>query len=174
MNTKRILSMTAALAALWMTACDRAADAPARNHAENEASSVPVERAESRADDPREAPIPKVDGKPMWSANRNNTAEENAQIQFERDGKDFGAKDVDDFVAKAHAFTSHPPAGTERIKRARNGDTLLYDPKGNVFAVVTKDGAPRTMFKPDGPEYWEAQKAKESAAAKKAADRDEG
>ena len=34
-----------------------------------------------------------------------------------------------------------------------------YDAKANVFAVVTKDGAPRTMFKPrDGAAYWDQQK----------------
>jgi pyocin large subunit-like protein len=170
-----MLSLAAILAALGVVACDRAADAPSRDHNAVESAAPVAERAEARADDPREAPVPKIDGKPMWSANRTSTAEENAQARFERYGADFGAKDVDDFVAMAHAFTSNPPKGTERIKRASNGDTLLYDPKGNVFAVVTKDGAPRTMFKPDnGAEYWEAQKTKESAAAKKAADRDEG
>ena len=35
----------------------------------------------------------------------------------------------------------------KRIDRA-NGDALLYDAKSNTFAVVTKAGAPRTMFKP--------------------------
>ena len=53
-----------------------------------------------------------------------------------------------------------------------NGDTLLYDPKGNVFAVATKAGAPRTMFKPDdGPAYWEEQKA---SMARRQASRSDG
>ncbi len=40
-----------------------------------------------------------------------------------------------------------------------NGDTLYYDPKSNVFAVVDKQGAPRTMFKPrEGMAYWTEQK----------------
>ena len=43
-----------------------------------------------------------------------------------------------------------------------NGDTLIYDPKANVFAVRSKAGAPRTMFKPDdGMAYWQEQKARE-------------
>jgi len=51
------------------------------------------------------------------------------------------------------------------MKRA-NGDTLIYDPKGNVFAVATKDGAPRTMFKPDdGMDYWRKQKERETQSA---------
>ena len=56
------------------------------------------------------------------------------------------------------AFVESPPRGTETLTR-RNGDKLLYDPHGNVFAVVTRDGAPRTMFKPrDGQAYWAEQK----------------
>ena len=48
-----------------------------------------------------------------------------------------------------------------------NGDKLIYNSKTNVFAVVTKDGAPRTMFKPrDGAAYWDEQKAREADRAK--------
>jgi len=109
--------------------------------------------------DPRDAPVRKVAGKPMWAANRTRTAEENAQRGFERYGAAFAAADVDDYVRKTHAFVARPPAGAETLKRA-NGDTLIYDPKGNVFAVVTRAGAPRTMFKPDdGATYWATQKA---------------
>jgi len=118
--------------------------------------------------DPRSQPIPKVDGKPMWSANKRRTAEENAQAAFERNGETFGAKDVDAFVAKAHAFVSDPPAGVQKITRA-NGDVELYDAKSNTFAVVTKDGAPSTMFKPDtGAAYWESELAKAKGAEKTA------
>ena len=92
-------------------------------------------------------------------------------------GEAFGAKDLDDFVRKAHAFVEDPPAGTQRITR-NNGDTLLYDPKGNVFAVKTRDGAPRTMFKPDeGAAYWEEQKARDArrqTARSDRGDRDSG
>jgi pyocin large subunit-like protein len=109
--------------------------------------------------DPRDAPVRKVAGKPMWAANRTRTAEENAQRGFERYGAEFAAADVDDYVRKTHAFVGHPPAGAETLTRA-NGDTLIYDSKDNVFAVVTKAGAPRTMFKPDdGATYWATQKA---------------
>jgi hypothetical protein len=35
----------------------------------------------------------------------------------------------------------------------------MYDAKANLFAVVDKDGAPRTLFKPrDGATYWKQQK----------------
>lgn len=114
--------------------------------------------ANDRRDDPREAPVWLISGRPMWAANRSRGAEENAQRGFERFGEAFAARDVDDYVRKTHAFVSKPPAGSQTLKRA-NGDTLIYDPAGNVFAVVARSGAPRTMFKPDdGADYWRRQK----------------
>ena len=162
MVMKLEMGAVALMLALGLSACGPQAATPERAEA-----STPSSQTSSRYDapDPRDTDIPLVDGKPMWSANREHTAEENARLAFERNGEAFGAKSIDAFVAKAHAFTDNPPAGVQKIKRA-NGDTLLYDPKGNVFAVVTKDGAPRTMFKPDdGPAYWQEQKDKESARA---------
>ena len=107
-----------------------------------------------------------VHGKPIWAANRRHSADENAQYQFNRDGADFGARSVDDFVTKVHAFVDHPPASAASLVRS-NGDKLIYDSKSNVFAVVSKDGAPRTMFKPrDGAAYWDEQKSREAERAK--------
>ena len=102
------------------------------------------------------------DGKPMWAPSRRSSADDGAQRAFERNGQVFEAKSVDQFVRKAHAFVGHPPKGTLTITR-KNGDTLFYDPKANTFAVANKDGAPRTMFKPDdGMAYWEKQKDREA------------
>ena len=112
--------------------------------------------------DHRNDPVREVDGRPMWSASRRYSAEENAQRAFARNGAAFGARDVEAFVEKAHAFVQRPPKGTLTLVR-NNGDTLLYDPKANVFAVMSRAGAPRTMFKPDeGMAYWEEQKARET------------
>jgi pyocin large subunit-like protein len=119
-----------------------------------------------------------LDGKPAWAASRRNSAQEGAERAFERNGEAFGAKTVDQFILKAHAFVGHPPKGTLTLTRA-NGDTLYYDPKTNVFAVASKDGAPRTMFKPDdGADYWQKQKTREektqqaSSRRKRASDDD--
>lgn len=153
--------------ALGLAACDGGASAVKAPKAGDVASAAePASDREAPSydsaptrPDPRDAPVRKVAGKPMWAANRTRTAEENAQRGFERYGAEFAAADVDDYVRKTHAFVGHPPAGAETLKRA-NGDTLIYDPKDNVFAVVTKAGAPRTMFKPDdGEAYWTTQKA---------------
>lgn len=126
--------------------------------------------AARQAADPRDAPVRLIAGRPMWAANRTRSAEENAQRGFERFGEAFSAKDVDDYVRKTHAFVAKPPAGAQTLTRA-NGDTLIYDPAGNVFAVVTRAGAPRTMFKPDdGADYWRRQKegqARRTAASER-------
>ena len=172
-----VAALLTSAALLALAACDGGpASTPARDHsASNDAkvvsASYPAQRAVGASgyrndpNDPRNKPIPLVAGKPMWAANRQHTAEENAQYHFERDGADFGAKSVDDYVAKAHAFIAKPPKDVLTLTRS-NGDKLIYDPSGNVFAVANRDGAPRTMFKPrDGQAYWDQQKDREAQRA---------
>jgi pyocin large subunit-like protein len=120
--------------------------------------------AQTAAADPRDVPAPvATDGKPIWAANRKHTAQENADYQFGKNGKDFGALSEADYVAKVHAFVDTPPSGVQKVERS-NGDALLYDAKSNTFAVVAKTGAPRTMFKPrDGAAYWRQQVAREQS-----------
>ncbi len=159
-----VLTAVSGAVLVALAGCDRGpASIPARGHEVGAATTASrggdadLQVATTR-EDPRAAPVPLVGGKPMWAANRRHTAEENARYQFARDGADFGAKDVDDFVKKTHAFVDAPPRGVLTLTR-NNGDRLLYDPKANVFAVVSREGAPRTMFKPrDGHAYWEEQK----------------
>jgi pyocin large subunit-like protein len=168
--------------ALSVAACDGGASAVKAPKAGDVASASPASDRDApsydsaptrdQRPDPRDAPVRKIAGKPMWAANRTRTAEEAAQRGFERFGDEFAAANVDDYVRKVHAFVGHPPAGAETLKRS-NGDTLIYDPKGNVFAVVTKTGAPRTMFKPDdGEAYWTQQKA--GGGRRSTASRDRG
>jgi pyocin large subunit-like protein len=153
--------------ALALAGCDGGSASPARSHASYDAPSaqsgvaaLSASRPYASADDQvdhRKDPVPTVEGKPMWAANRRYSAEENAEYQFEHRGSDFGATSVKDYVAKVHAFVDAPPKRVKSFVR-RNGDTLLYDPERNIFAVVTRDGAPRTMFKPqDGAAYWDQQ-----------------
>jgi pyocin large subunit-like protein len=197
-----IAAMT--LGTLGLAACEKdPASVAARDH--NGVAATPASynnsatKVRAQADngdegstDARDAPVPKAkDGKPVWTANKRHTAEDNAQYAFDRNGEAFGAKDLDDFVAKAHAFVNHPPAGVQKISRS-NGDTELYDAKSNTFAVVSKEGAPRTIFKPDnGPDYWakeqskggefgqktydkSSDKPKSRSASRKGRDQDEG
>lgn len=96
--------------------------------------------------------------RPPLTANRRETADAKITRLFERNGSDFGAATAQDYLAKVQAFTTRPPAGTERVERP-NGDVLLYQASTNTFAVVSRDGVPKTMFKPrDGAAYWAEQK----------------
>ncbi len=156
-----VVSMLALLAA-----CDNGPSAVAQQAPQAARTQMAATRtapaAREAGVDRREEPVALIDGRPMWSASRRYSAAENAQRAFDRNGEAFGARDLDQFVRKAHAFVSHPPAGTQTVTRA-NGDVLFYDPKANVFAVASKAGAPRTMFKPDeGAAYWDQQKTREA------------
>ena len=176
-----LTALLATAALLALAACNGGpASEPARDHtasagAKAVSAAYPADRSarssssyRSDPNDPRNKPIPLVAGKPMWAANRQHTAEENAQYHFERDGADFDAKTVDDYVSKAHAFVDHPPKDVLTLTRS-NGDKLLYDPGGNVFAVENREGAPRTMFKPrDGQAYWDQQKQREATRQERA------
>ncbi len=166
------LCVTAVVALL--TACDNGPSAVATQQAAGTQmanAEPPARSGRTEREDRRAEATPLVAGKPMWSATRRYSAQENAERAFARNGEAFGARTLDQFVEKAHAFVDHPPAGAETLKRS-NGDTLIYDPKGNVFAIATKDGAPRTMFKPDdGKAYWAEQKTREAGRSERRASR---
>ena len=164
------IALLGAVTAFALAACDNGPSAVADQQAagtqmarsdDATPSAAPAASDAPRADH-RDDPVKLVDGKPMWSASRRYSAQANAERAFTRNGEAFGADTLDEFVRKAHAFVERPPKGTLTLTRA-HGDRLLYDPKANVFAVVTPAGAPRTMFKPDdGLAYWEAQKTREA------------
>jgi len=171
MSMKVVLLAAAGVMALALVACDAGpsatSKAPANPPASISAAGQPGQASQttqSASVDPRDAPAPLAeDGKPIWAANKNHTAQENADYQFGKNGKDFGASTEADYVAKVHAFVDAPPGGIQKVERS-NGDALLYDAKSNTFAVVSKTGAPRTMFKPrDGAAYWTQQVTREQA-----------
>ena len=169
---KTALSVALGISALaLLSACDNGPSAVRQQAAGSQTASANAPQGTSDAGggsgatpqvDHRKDQVAKADdGKPVWAPSKAKTAEEGAEKAFERNGEAFGAKTVDQFVQKAHAFVGHPPKGTLTLTR-KNGDTLYYDPKANVFAVANKEGAPRTMFKPDdGMAYWEKQKGVE-------------
>jgi hypothetical protein len=132
--------------------------APARYSNAVYTTGTPSAARDSARDSGRDDDTPLFHGKPLWAANKNHSAQENADYHFKRDGDAVAAVSEDDFLTKVHAFVDHPPEGTETLSRS-NGDKLMYDAKANLFAVVDKNGAPRTLFKPrDGAAYWAQQK----------------
>jgi pyocin large subunit-like protein len=159
---RRALILVAAAALAGCDAGPKATTAKSEGPPPAASPASPSEASSGYApSNPADAPVRLVAGKPLWSSNRRMSAEENARSHFQRDGADFDAKTVDDFVAKAHAFTARPPKSALRLERP-NGDLLLYEEKTNTFAVMSRQGAPRTMFKPRrGMDYWREQVRRE-------------
>lgn len=166
-----------ALAALGLASCGTPAATPERESeaaATTESTASPSTAANDddrggrregrgeRGGEPDTTPAPALaethaDGAPSWASNRRRTAAQAAQRQFEQNGSDFGAATREAYIDAAHAFIRNPPSGLLTATR-RNGDRLMYDPAGNVFVVATREGAPRTMFKPrEGMAYWREQ-----------------
>lgn len=97
--------------------------------------------------------------KPVLTANRRETVDAKIARLYDRNGADFNASSAEDYLTKVTAFTTKPPRDAETVKRP-NGDTLIYQASTNTFAVVARNGSPRTMFKPTtGADYWAEQKA---------------
>jgi pyocin large subunit-like protein len=159
---ERNLAVLGAAAIFTLAGCSREADRAARPEAQAQAAD-PAGRLTDANYSQRRAPVQDTapafdDGKPAWASSRRYSVQESEQRQFERNGAAFQARSEQDYVAKVHAFVDSPPHGVLTVSRS-NGDTLYYDPKANTFAVVDKEGAPRTMFKPrEGMAYWTQQK----------------
>ena len=156
MNTLKTGSAALAIMALLTTAaCDNASAVQTRERAEGETaqSAGLVDASTDTAAASGQA------AKPALTASRRETVDAKIARLYERNGADFAARSPEDYLAKVEAFTAKPPSGTETAKRP-NGDTLLYQASTNTFAVVARDGTPRTMFKPTtGADYWAEQKA---------------
>ena len=160
LRLKHVLGLGVALT--LVAACERPSAVADQQTRRDAAPRGLVETRPPPTDAGAEAQTARLDGRPIWASSRRGDAEANAQRAFERNGAAFDARTRDEFVRKAHAFVHNPPPGVERLTRS-NGDVLLYDARTNVFAVANRDGAPRTMFKPDdGAAYWRTQKDREA------------
>ena len=153
--TIRLMMTTAAVAALALAGCERSSAVETRDRA-----AAPGVQGVMATDAPAEAaPVETAaEAKPAVTANRRETVDAKIERLYRRNGAAFGARSAEDYLAKVEAFTTRPPRDAETVKRP-NGDTLIYQASTNTFAVVARDGTPRTMFKPDdGPTYWAEQK----------------
>lgn len=66
-------------------------------------------------------------------------------------------KSAAEYGNAALRFFENPPEDT-LFKKRSNGDNLYYHPPRNLFGVTTKDGIPKTFFKPNnGIKYWNKQ-----------------
>lgn len=135
-----------------LAACDNGPSAVETRDRAGEVATVSADPAQASAAAPDDGP------RPVLTANRRETVDAKVQRLYERNGAAFGARSAEDYLARVRAFTENPPSGVETVSRP-NGDTLFYQASTNTFAVVARDGTPRTMFKPDdGAAYWAEQK----------------
>ncbi len=120
------------------------------------ASSAPVEDTQP---DGGAGTTPYGNIQPEWSPGPEHDAHENAEHHWQKHGSEFSELHSErDYTNAAHDFVNHPPPGAE-IKHDGRGNTLIYDPDSNTFAVQAPNGAPRTMFRPrSGRTYWDRQR----------------
>ena len=149
------IGLAAGLAVMALAACDNGPSAVETRDRTAQVAETALSAATGATS--AEAATPEA-AKPVLTANKSETVDAKVTRLYERNGAAFGARSPEDYLARIKAFTETPPAGVEKISRP-NGDTLLYQASTNTFAVVKRDGTPRTMFKPDdGPTYWAQQK----------------
>ncbi|MDK2746581.1 MAG: S-type pyocin family protein [Brevundimonas sp.] len=143
------------LAVMALAGCDNASAVQTRDRTTAEATPLAVTASGTDGGD-QVSTTPQA--KPVLTASRRETVDDKIARLYQRNGADFGAGSAEDYLDKVTAFTAKPPRDAETVKRP-NGDTLIYQASTNTFAVVARDGTPRTMFKPTtGADYWAEQK----------------
>jgi hypothetical protein len=76
---------------------------------------------------------------------------------FERHGRDFNAKDADDYARMAWEFRQRAKAEGLPTKVDSEGVTRIYDPKSHTFGAYSRDGMTKTFFKPESRDYFDRQ-----------------
>jgi pyocin large subunit-like protein len=136
-----------------LAACDNASAVKTRDRTA-EAAPIGLAMTATEVSDGSAA----TEAKPVLTTGRRETIDAKIARLYARNGADFDAASAEDYLDKVTAFTAKPPRDVETVKRP-NGDTLIYQASTNTFAVVARNGAPRTMFKPTtGADYWAEQK----------------
>lgn len=94
---------------------------------------------------------------PIWTKTKKLEPVSNAYEHWVKHGNEFSDQpfnNAKEYVEDTHDFVNNPPEGT-LTKTGPNDDELFYHPPTNTFAVKTKDGVPKTMFKrSDKMGYW--------------------
>lgn len=159
MMTRTMTGLGLALALGLMTGLAACGDGTSAVETRDRTEAASTPSAEAASDNAVETATEAPAEKAALTANRRETVDAKIQRLYERNGADFGARSPEEFLERITAFTTNPPSGTETVSRP-NGDTLMYQASTNTFAVVARNGTPRTMFKPDdGAAYWAEQKA---------------
>jgi hypothetical protein len=76
---------------------------------------------------------------------------------FERHGRDFHAKDADDYARMAWEFQQRAKEEGLPTKVDAEGVTRIYDPKSGAFGAYNRDGSTKTFFIPNSRDYFDRQ-----------------
>lgn len=76
---------------------------------------------------------------------------------FARHGRDFHARDADDYAAQAAAFLQRAKTNGLPAKRDADGSLRIFDPGTGAFGAYNANGTTRTYFKPGSPGYFDRQ-----------------
>lgn len=76
---------------------------------------------------------------------------------FARHGRDFSARDADDYAAQAAAFLQKAKTAGFPAKRDTDGSLRVFDWTTGAFGAYNRDGTTRTYFKPGNREYFDRQ-----------------
>jgi len=92
----------------------------------------------------------------IWTSTKDRSEVINAFKHWEKHAAEFPEFNNSlEYVLGANKFMTNPEVNT-LIKVRTNGDKVFYNPKSNIIGIQTKNGVPRTLFKPeDGLKYWD-------------------
>jgi hypothetical protein len=76
---------------------------------------------------------------------------------FARHGRDFGAKDPDEYARLAWEFLQRAKAEGLPGKQDETGVVRVFDPMNGAFAAYNRDGKTKTFFKPGSRDYFSRQ-----------------
>jgi len=76
---------------------------------------------------------------------------------FSRHGRDFGAKNPDDYARMAADFLQRARKEALPAKVDDAGVLRVFDPASGAFGAYNRDGTTKTFFKPNNPGYFDRQ-----------------
>jgi pyocin large subunit-like protein len=76
---------------------------------------------------------------------------------FERHGRDFNARDAEDYARIAWELLQRAKAEGLPTKVDSEGVTRIYDPKSGAFGAFNRNGTTKTFFKPNSRDYFDRQ-----------------
>lgn len=80
---------------------------------------------------------------------------------FARHGRDFGARNADEYALLAYQFLHRATVEPYRAKIDNQRVLRIYDPRTGSFGAYNSDGTTKTFFKPGRAGYFDRQPGRE-------------